>query len=551
MLSRNLLTWHTKARSYQCSIPFLAQWNQSAQRQCVRYYATPRDDGDRSQHGVFMGTVAARAPGSTRVADLLSQIKPQALGKPPRSNENPSLLALLVTPSFAKHALDTDFPLRVLQRFHTNPTTSKPLDAIVAVVDRLPVPGNAPDGVEGIGYALITDPVQSHTESQLPLQPNASKPGSISFDILTESRQGPRHISAQMPLAQTIFSTGMPSTLVYTRYQFEPLSGQLRKQASQRLESASLPLPNDITKGTATLKAPLLPLTLPRLVVSSMGNIVRKLSALPASPSNPEHGQAVSPKVFSASQELEAAVSSYFAIKDMSPEPVQVWALIIPEANGRIYKRKTLLGGLLELDADSLQQRLLDPSCEPISQGGLLGALQSGARLCKVLSGGGGWGKKAGLLSLDPDWQYSTRELRGDQGWNFTFEGDTTEEMMAAGRKQALGQIVKEGESIVFCLLGPKEHLRSPGTDSSEVSPAIVLGALPPSTENEQSSTESLQTSNDTPSLAHHPGHFGALCEGGMALNVSQQGKSLTQTKADAPYTTLTTYCLPQEGKDE
>lgn len=565
MLVRNFITCHTKARTLQSPIPFRSQWLHHIPRRCfgasqyLKANNAPGGDGgpklqpELSQHGVFMGTVAVQTPQDTNIREVISKINPEPRGKPSRPNEAPSLLVLLVTPSFAQHALDTDLPLKVSERFQENPTTSKPLDALIAVVDRLPVPRNAPDGVEGIGYAFITNPSPSHVDSQLPLQPNASKPGSLSFDLSTVSHHGPRRVIAQMPLAQTIFSTGLPSTLIYTRYQFDPLSGHLRTQTSQRLESATLPMPEDVSAGSVRLRAPLIPLTFPRLVVSSMGNIVRQLSPLPqphennSAESNSGDGQSASPTVFSASQELEAAVSTYFAARGMSPEPVQVWALIMPEDAGQKYPFRSLLNSVLKNNAKAIQQMMVDDRTNPMASGRLLGALSVGARLCKVLSGGGGWGKKAGLLSLDPDSQYSTRELRGDHGWDFTFEGDTTEEMMAAGRKQALGEIVKEGERIVFFLLGPKNLLKDPGADTSSYFPAFVLGALPSSTENEQFDAEARHESGEAAELKHYPWRFGALSEGGMALNVSQPGGPTTQTKVDAPYAVMTAYCFREE----
>lgn len=70
-----------------------------------------------------------------------------------------------------------------------------------------------------------------------------------------------------------------------------------------------------------------------------------------------------------------------------------------------------------------------------------------------------GLGQKAGLLSLDPDVHYSTRELRQDEGWKFDFDGvdDGSAAATEAQKNQALGQIVKEGESIMF-LLAPNRN---------------------------------------------------------------------------------------------
>jgi hypothetical protein len=169
-----------------------------------------------------------------------------------------------------------------------------------------------------------------------------------------------------------------------------------------------------------------------------------------------------------------------------------------------------------------------------------------GARLIKVLSGGGGWGKKAGLLSLDPDVQYSTRELRRDEGWNFDFDApdDGTGAAVEAQKNQALGQIVKEGEGIMF-LLAPKlqnlpitypevHHRDTTGLRrASELE--LSFGAIPSSIDEIARSPES----DETPArIQHYPNFFGMLSEGGMALRSTpkKQSRTVFQSKIDVPF---------------
>ncbi|KAI5369778.1 hypothetical protein Slin14017_G006570 [Septoria linicola] len=548
MLSTRFAPWHPSTCAQRCSIrstrdaTFLKISSHRRHFGATIAHLSRAQDGTQGnalvRHGVFTGIVATQQSKNETIDQVIAKVDPEAHGKPLKPNANPSLLAILVTPSFAKHANDSSLALRLLERFNANPTASKPLESLTAVVDRLPVSASSVAGAEGLAYALITDPLQSHAGSLMPLQSNATKPGSLSFDIST----GTYHITAQMPLAQTIFMTGVPSTLIHTQYQFDPLTGRLRKQSSQFLESASVPLPESLAKGGVTLHAPMVPLTLPRRVESSMGNIVRKLSA---PQSTAKSHDAWSTKTISASQELEAAVSKYFTLRSIAPEAVEVWALILPDRiSSPDLSTFPLVGALNRLNPKSLEQIWLGEheaaSIESLQLDNLLPALTKGARMCKVLSGGGGWGKKAGLLSLDPDSQYSTRELRGNEGWEFTFDGDTTEEMMAAGRKQALGEVVEEGESIVFFLANRPDILEmmmpnEDGSGSSTSQGQIVLGALPTST----NSTPTADTQSDT----HRSGYFGALCEGGMALTIAKHGTRVTSTKTDIPHARLSINC--------
>lgn len=112
-----------------------------------------------------------------------------------------------------------------------------------------------------------------------------------------------------------------------------------------------------------TSRLPLIPLTSPRKVLHCAGNILRELS----SPEDPNTG-------VPASRELESAVDRYLTENPQAPgRKLDIFALITvpdrqPPENGNI-----------------------DPW-----------NLQSGQKLRRVLSGGGGWGKKMGLLSIDP-----------------------------------------------------------------------------------------------------------------------------------------------------
>jgi hypothetical protein len=514
----------------------------------------PLNTGERN-HGVFMGTVTSRSPQTTTIEELVGAIEPRPVGRPAEPVQTPSILTLLLTPKFAQYALDNQFPLRVMKRFGEEPAT-KPLDTITAVVDRLPSADGSSQGEEGMAYYFDSQPSPLSVDSQTPLQMSAQKPGSLTFRWSTQmgTTGGPRTTALQLPLAQTVFSNGLPSTLVHTRYDADPTTGALRQATSQRLESQTLNIPLQ-QQNVAHYRAPLVPLTPLRTIESSMGNIVRKLS--PRIHFLKEDGTkpVVDPidDLVPASEELEKAVSDYFKALDMAPESVQVWALIVPDVKKNSLNHGTI-GGLTPL---KINARVIKNIWKISKQAGTelwdgswtmrnMGLLSKGCRLTRVLSGGGGWGKKAGLLSLDPDTKYSTRDLRGDQGWEFSFQDQYTDETIAKHQREALGEIVKPGEKIMF-FLAPKEPKILANHDPrsfAESDRAFTFGAIPSSIDfvPDSLATMPLDSKNSTSQIEHHLNKFGALSEGGMAVEV--QGSMMT--KIDVPFgrvsvTTLTT----------
>ncbi|KAK4546821.1 hypothetical protein LTR36_001553 [Oleoguttula mirabilis] len=586
MLQRALSTWRTRAsiptasprhrqwswirvarRGYAEGVPFGSQssWRQAAGQ------AKGSDGGAETKkvHGLLMGTVTAGDAQKPSMEELLQKIKPQPGTGVQDSPTRPALLALLLTPTLAQHALAGDLGLRVLERLGLQDgkaaaALSKPVDIITAVVDRLSSVYGPETGREGLAYMFLRNPAPLSVVSQTHLSPSAQKPGSLSFELPTTSTR-PWQYTIQLPLAQTIFSTGLASTLVHTRYNY--IAGQgLVKERHQQLESQTLRLPFTADYGVISNHVPLVPLTPFRIVRNHMGNIIRTVEEHVKQPH--AHSAGEQP----ASQELEAAVSRYFTTKDISPEPVQVWALIVPHlrtwSTARLdVKLQIYLRGLTP---DAIHDIWTGKDRRNSVDAALLRALRlGGARLHRVLSGGGGWGKKAGLLSLDPDVAYSSRELRADQGWDFDFD-DESEGAVARQQKRALGEIVAEGESIMFMIAPSRQGDSNLHHDGSGPSPLEVefhkrmglarradrvalFGVVPstidavPEAVADEAGKSGPATNAHTPGPSrgsprgteHHAGLFGALSETGMALTITKGGQTVTQTKFDVPFTLI------------
>lgn len=522
------------------------------------------------------GIITTSQPHKTTIEELLRGLKFEPLKHAFRrwdGGEDRATLILLLTPGLARHALDPSVPAAVAESLQLGSFPGK-LRSITAVVDRLPTSDDQPEGSEGMAYMLLQNPSPFSPETQTPMQESAQRPGSLNFVIARRStnQSGAIIHTLQLPLSQTVFSTGLVSTMFerYYNYQDKETRSEWVFNGERKLESQTLHLPALDSHGTThTYFSPLVPLTPFRKIQYAMGNIVRKLSPQPRwsnenrklsePPEDPDQSMP-------ASQELEEAVSKYFETLKLNPAPVSVWAFVIPREADMTRAKPGTGGpskGLLLYDEEKIVSTW---KAQSSSQGTyfptawlmlLHGVLPLGGRLIKVLSGGGGWGKKAGLLSLDPDTEYSTRELRQDDGWKFNFDrfDDGTSASSEEQKKQALGEIVKEGDSVMFFLAPGLENLeerleeankqklarRLAEREGLEGKPqfALSFGALP-------SSIDEIPQNNESASaparFKHYPGYFGMLSEGGMALNYKRPGVAHSkevQTKFDVPFSRM------------
>ena len=152
------------------------------------------------------------------------------------------------------------------------------------------------------------------------------------------------------------------------------------------------------------------------------------------------------------------------------------------------------------------------------------------------------------MLSLDPDVQYSTRELRQDEGWKFDFDGvdDGSAGATEAQKNQALGQIVKEGESIMFLLAPKPEHVPENKAQAHYLTSATkfeklektldwTFGAIPSSID---MIPRDVAPDTNSPAIRYYP-QFGMLSEGGMAVSVNKKQGIVGQTKLDVPLGTF------------
>ncbi|KAK6007372.1 hypothetical protein QM012_004186 [Aureobasidium pullulans] len=532
-------------------------------------------------------TVLTSNPSTTSLQDLLDRIPQFQQG-----NESGLFtdFLLLVTPSYAaslrnqknviEQALTRIFSVKELDKDTHNTLGGNSREAVrlvAAVVDRLPKPSALSDsavgdtGSEGIALRLIANenpiwkPELATEDPRAALSDNKFR--FLSFH-LNDSSTPPHMLPiVQLPLANTIFHNGLSSTLIWRKYALQQGGKGLTQIDEQVCDSHRVKLPQQADSPEANnlaLSVPLVPLTSARSVVACMGNIIRRLSA------NSGLGPADDTKeAILASQELEQSVTSYHKTRGLSPRAVSVWALVIPE--------RTFTGGL-SMAAKVLGERNLpelwktgsDHDTDP-SQPNLLTLLQNGARLHKVLSGGGGWGKKAGLLSLDPDTGYGQHP-----SWEEIAPAQQTEPEYTQGlspvpadlhriwgfEPQELPSIVNKGDYIQFYIspsasseeasAQSEPSTNSPDQTLSNVK-TVEFGSIPSTVDDMPNSLPSQAAAESV--VQTYPNHFGALSETGVALFFGlQSDKSSSSnihkatdaaTKVDVPFGRIRSHSQP------
>ncbi|KAJ5540376.1 ATPase F0/V0 complex subunit C [Penicillium frequentans] len=325
-------------------------------------------------------TWLTRTPEAITSHDIVSSL-PSTL----QSNSS-SVPLLLVTPNLA-HLLDPTSPFvsDLISKLHRD-TPQKPdtLHAIAAVVDR--IPNSAPQRPKALlADDAIADPGEYDGVSMLIIGEDdvqwkatpSRRIGSPAGDepSLTVSVRDKMSVYAVgLRLTNTVFLNGSERTFMGMRWVARKDGYVLDK--SRDLASCVVTSTQDSIR--PRLMLPLEPVTQRRRVVTGMGNILRQLA---------KSTDGSSDEPMPASTELEKKLPRYIEEHNIADRRVSVWALV-----------------------ETPDVEIADPSLSIQDQ--LTRSLRQGGKLHRVMSGGGGWGKKQGLLSLDPEVAFPTISLR-------------------------------------------------------------------------------------------------------------------------------------------
>ncbi|KAL1982229.1 hypothetical protein VTN96DRAFT_1598 [Rasamsonia emersonii] len=472
----------------------------------------------------------SQTPHRVTPSDIISRYP--LLSRP--SSTEITVPVVLATPAFASW-IDPTNPLLekwaspLFETLHGN-QHQKPSYAIAAVIDKIPVPqnrsgytekiirdkGSALLGSEGLSLLLArgSDVRVNAAESTRVRGPASQEPAFIfstrSLNAsLNDDDSGRASYEVGLRLANTVFVNGKDRTLLGMRWDYDPASE--RYSLSQCYDLAICDVTSSAAMARSSLNIPLHPVTQRRKVVSSMGNILSQLSKSLDGDVN---------VAMPASSELEKELPRYVKEHGITDQRISAWALVEPsETSSRI---------------------------ESTTEGRLERLIQDGSRIHRVVSGGGGWGKRQGLLSLDPEVTFrgkaaSKHGIAIDQ----FFEGpngsapsealpDLSEILSASLEKDiaSLPQLAKPGDYIQFFvsseLHSRKDEVTKGQTSESALLCNFVVAASSEASQMIPGSIDPETERSSSKDLVFLTNYFGALSE--KAITYSQAVSNVQST---------------------
>lgn len=470
-------------------------------------------------------------------------------------------ILLFATPQFAPALCEksSQWLRDFLDRLYSGISAQIPIKVKVgvAVVDALPKPSplldftaelgvpnrNAAVGRAALsdsgsaGYAyLFGDDVLLQLEEGMPGQIAPGNPPSSFLTLTLPWRRMTKSVvwrcSVDIPLANTIFTAGRDAVSMV--FELERPAGdhpfRVINAADATRISVQWPFKGSnspLAGNHVVLTAPLTPLTAPRHITDVYGNIIRQVSG------DSENG---SPRP--ASSELEAAITSYFKAIAEPQSAVSVWAIV-----GR--KSRDAFQDYWQ-DPTKYQQHLKDAwTSSHARMVSLLRSMRQGARLYRVLGGGGGWGKRAGLISLDPD----AGAIQKSSSLTSRPKSAINDDVVIP---QLIGDIAKVGEEIQFYI----HHIRNDTFEPNKLANDVRLwsldiGTIPGTIDQVSVADSTLDAEGEQKEAAMYAtNHFGALSEHGFYVECTVRTESrpksntserqrCTRTKVDVPFSRL------------
>ncbi|KAJ5493229.1 hypothetical protein N7539_001975 [Penicillium diatomitis] len=484
-------------------------------------FCSPRRQYASATHPPFAFTWLTKSPEAVNPHDILSSI-PSLQTFQYTSNPVP---LLLVTPKFA-HWLNSphEFLRHLVQNVYTGASRADRIYAVAAVVDKIPSPSTPIEGgstestagnaSESEGLSLLVIGEQDIRGKPVPPRRfggPADEETDLSFSFRKDqtsrgSADGAYQVGLR--LANTIFVNGKESTLFGMQWQFDKTSDSFTLDRTIDLTSCAITSPNASGSIRPRVTLPLHPIGERKRVLASMGNILRQISKSTDPASNDP---------IPASSDLEKILPQYIKDHNVSDHRVSVWALV-----GKPHVKVT--------DSSLSTREYLAES------------LRQGGKLHRVVSGGGGWGKKQGLLSLDPEVCFFGSANRGTlPGLEEIFNpGENANSNIAALSAESLvgddlsllSQVATSGDYIQFFVArDPSEIHDESSLDLQSVASNVTFTFGMVSHLEESSPADASSEKTD---LEFVPNVFGALSEKAISFNqpvAAAEGSSESSTK--------------------
>ncbi|KAJ5239698.1 hypothetical protein N7468_004317 [Penicillium chermesinum] len=500
-----------------------SQW--TLLRQALAYQkprCVPRSYGGSRCYGAY--TWLTKSPENLGVDDFFASFPTEPFE---RASSLTSVPLLLVTPGLA-HYLDPQFPfldLFVNKLYTLNSQQRDGIYTVVAVVDKIPnfarklattSPSVSENGeYEGLSVLLVEE-ADLQWKAAPPRRignPSGEEPSlavAVKCSPTDQNSQGAAH-EVGLRLANTVFINGKERTLTGMFWAATQGEQGARYTLQKTADLTSCCVSTNGIDIASKLTLPLYPVGERRTVIAGMGNILRQLS---------KSTDSTSMVPMPASTELEKELPRYIEEHNIADRRVSVWALV--------------------------EKPHAEPVQEASTSDRLSHALRQGGKLHRVMSGGGGWGKKQGLLSLDPEIAFpKTAWNKGSNllvdAFNAPTDGGDMEmppmflENGLIGEDLShLSQVANPGDSIQFFVAVEPKAIREQETASESGSNiSYTFGVV------SDAEDMNIQAGHGSQgSVISVPNSFGALSEKAITYSqpVPQAGMVVeSSTKLDIP----------------
>lgn len=408
-----------------------------------------------------------------------------------------------------------------MSKLYGNAPNASALYTVTAIVDKIPNISPPLDNeerarrLESEGLSLLVVDKENVQGKALPsgrFGGPANEGSDLLISIQSQSTsQRPTSFTHEvgLRLANTVFVNGKESTLFGVQWTRDDTTNEYTVDSTVDLTSCAVTSTSSSTGASPHLVLPLYPIGERRKVVASMGNILRQIS---------KSVDPTSTEAIPASRELEKDLPHYIREHNIMDQRVSVWALV--EKPDVVVADRNV------------------PTQEYLIQ-----SLRHGGKLHRVVSGGGGWGKKQGLLSLDPEISFSASAQRdGLVGLDQLFQPSADSEPglppfvmrgLVSGDLSLLSQVAAAGDFIQFFVAVDPTCAQKSDAIPSDGNTMYRFGMV--SNAEEVSLSEA---TNSCDKITVVPNSFGALSEKaiGYTQRVAQGGEtSESSTKLDIP----------------